>query len=132
MASQLRIESQHIFFTLNVKSLQEISHQHRGYESSVQWLTDVKHANNLYFLDCEVQDREEFVLACVAVPCSRIYDGAFAGLRHSAEHGHTGSRLLLASASQDKYVRIWAVRGDEDISGAESPADADSASMISR
>ena len=47
-----------------------------------------------------------------------------------------GSWLLLASASQDKYVRIWAIRPAKEgkathASGGEPPAD-DMNSLISR
>ena len=48
--------------------------------------------------------------------------------------GCLGARLLLASASQDRYVRIWAIRpvtADTAAAGQEAPAE-DMSSLISR
>lgn len=43
-----------------------------------------------------------------------------------------GERLLLASASQDKYIRVWAIQGQalgaEDVTPSETP----SAASLSR
>ena len=46
-----------------------------------------------------------------------------------------GSRLLLASSSQDKYIRIWAIRpvnGGANASGGQQSSTEDAASIISR